>query len=41
MAIAFVIARVLASGIVPFAVAIVAGVAAYAIKYWRGSGNGT
>lgn len=37
IAIAFVIARVLTSGIVPFVVAVVAGVAAYAVKFWRGS----
>jgi len=35
IAIAFVIARVLTSGIVPFVVAIAAGVAAYAVKFWR------
>jgi len=35
VAIAFVIARVLTSGIVPFVVAIAAGVAAYAVKFWR------
>jgi serine/threonine protein kinase len=35
IAIAFVIARVLTSGLVPFVVAIAAGVAAYAVKFWR------
>ncbi|MDB5216153.1 MAG: serine/threonine protein kinase [Myxococcaceae bacterium] len=35
--VAFVIARILTSGLVPFVVAIVAGVAAYAVKFWRGS----
>jgi serine/threonine protein kinase len=35
--IAFVIARILTSGLVPYVVAITAGVAAYATKYWRGS----
>jgi serine/threonine protein kinase len=34
-AVAFVIARVLTPGIVPFVVAITAGVAAYAAKFWR------
>ncbi len=32
----FVIVRILTSGAVPFVVAIVAGVAAYAVKFWRG-----
>ena len=35
IAIAFVIARVLTSGIVPFVIAIGAGVAAYAVSSWR------
>lgn len=34
--VAFVIARILTSGIVPFVVAVVAGVAVYTTKYWRG-----
>jgi serine/threonine protein kinase len=32
----FVIVRILASGAVPFVVAILAGAAAYAVKFWRG-----
>lgn len=35
--VAFVIMRILTSGAVPFVVAVVAGVAAYAVKFWRGS----
>lgn len=38
--VAFVIARILTSGLVPFVVAIASGVAAYATKYWRGSRGG-
>ena len=34
--VAFVIARILTSGIVPFVVALAAGIAVYATKYWRG-----
>lgn len=35
--VAFVIVRILTSGPVPFVIAIAAGVAAYATKYWRGT----
>jgi eukaryotic-like serine/threonine-protein kinase len=35
MLVAFVIARILTVGLVPFVVAVVFGVAAYATKYWR------
>jgi serine/threonine-protein kinase len=38
--VAFVVARILTSGLVPYVVAVIAAIAAYATKYWRGSRSG-